>query len=226
MTINLLRRLCADRPAFGAWCSVPAPLNAEVMASVGVDYVCIDCQHGLIGYDSTVAMLQAMARTGATPVVRVPWNEPTWIGNVLDAGAEVVIVPMVNHADEAARAAGATHYPPRGTRSYGTVRTAMFLGIDTEQVDREVIGVAMIETRHGLDNLDAICSTPGIGGIYVGPSDLAFILGFKPRQSPIPDEVAAAIEAIAASCHRHGVIAGIHAGSGTSARRYAQAGYR
>ena len=74
---------------------------SELMAAAGFDYVCIDCQHGLIGYDALVPMLQAISRTPVTALVRVPWNDPAFIGKALDAGADGVIVPMVNSAAEA-----------------------------------------------------------------------------------------------------------------------------
>jgi 4-hydroxy-2-oxoheptanedioate aldolase len=171
-------------------------------------------------------MLQALARTGSTPIARVPWNDPAWIGKLLDAGAEVVIVPMINNADDAGRAAAASHFPPLGSRSYGPTRTSMFLGVDTEEVNREVMCLAMIETREGVEEADSICATPGIDGIYVGPSDLAISLGHKPRQRPVPKDLEAAIATVLAACRRNGILPGIHAGSGPAARSYAEQGFR
>src|SRR3546814_6722542 len=93
-----------------------------MLAVAGFDYVCVDCQHGLIGYDAMVPMLASISRTGATPVVRVPFNHTPWMGQALDAGAEIIIVPMVHHRDDAARAAAARRYPRAGVRSFGPVR--------------------------------------------------------------------------------------------------------
>src|SRR5258705_12860384 len=95
--IRSLRTVWSDGgTALGAWISLREPFLAEIAATSGFDYVCIDMQHGLSDYDTVVAMLQAMARTPTVPIVRVPWNEQGIIGRVLDAGALGVIIPMVN----------------------------------------------------------------------------------------------------------------------------------
>ena len=107
--------------ALGAFLFFREPLIAEAAALAGYDYVCIDMQHGLQSFEHTVTMLYAMARTDSTPIVRVPWNEPSIIGRVLDAGAYGVIVPMVNTADEARAAVAACRYAPIGSRSMGPV---------------------------------------------------------------------------------------------------------
>jgi 2-keto-3-deoxy-L-rhamnonate aldolase RhmA len=86
------------RPMVGGWCAIPSALSAEVIAAAGFDWVCIDTQHGLIGYEEMTAMLQALDARGAPSFVRVPWNEPSAIQKALDAGADGVIVPMVGSA--------------------------------------------------------------------------------------------------------------------------------
>src|SRR3546814_9250571 len=98
-----------------------------MLAVAGFDYVCVDCQHGLIGYDAMVPMLASISRTGATPVVRVPFNHTPWMGQALDAGAEIIIVPMVNNRADAARAAAACPSAPAGGRSAGPVRPGLHL---------------------------------------------------------------------------------------------------
>ena len=103
----------------GAWLSLRDPLLAEVAATSGYDYVCVDMQHGRSDLGQVVAMLHAMARTPTVPIVRVPWNEQGIIGRVLDAGALGVIIPMVNSVEEAERAVAACRYTPAGTRSFG-----------------------------------------------------------------------------------------------------------
>src|SRR3546814_4328978 len=104
MSQNKLRQhFAAGGDAIGGWCTTPSAFNAEMLAVAGFDYVCVDCQHGLIGYDAMVPMLASISRTGATPVVRVPFNHTPWMGQALDAGAEIIIVPMVNNRDDAAQ---------------------------------------------------------------------------------------------------------------------------
>ena len=103
-----LRERCADdAAALGAWISLRDPMLAEAAGLAGFDYVVVDMQHGLTDSADVLAMLQALARTPAVPIVRVPWNDPGIIGRVLDAGALGVVVPLVNSAAEAQRAVAA-----------------------------------------------------------------------------------------------------------------------
>src|SRR3712207_4472705 len=100
---------------------MPGSFGAELISGAGVDYVCVDQQHGIIDYDSIVPMFQAIGVAGAVPITRAVQNDPGEIMKSLDAGALGVIVPLVNDAAEAARAVAACRYPPRGIRSYGPV---------------------------------------------------------------------------------------------------------
>src|SRR3979409_48696 len=118
----LRERWKAGEATLGAWCTIPSPWTAEVASRSGHDWVCVDTQHGLIGYDVMLPMLQAISAGGAPSFVRVPWNEPGTIMKALDAGAGGVIVPMVNSAEEARAAVGACRYPPPGFRSEGPTR--------------------------------------------------------------------------------------------------------
>src|SRR3954451_17688749 len=119
VTANRLRDVASRETAFGAWCTIPSGAVAEQLALTDPDYVCIDCQRGLIDYADMVAMLHGMARTGVTSVVRVVAHDHAAIGKVLDAGADAVIVPMVNDGAEAEYVASACRYAPAGVRSYG-----------------------------------------------------------------------------------------------------------
>jgi 4-hydroxy-2-oxoheptanedioate aldolase len=186
--------------------------------------VCIDGQHGLIGYDVMWPMLQALRGTGATPLVRVPFNDTSAICKALDAGAEAVIVPMVNSAEEARQAAAACRYPPDGVRSYGPVRAGLLLGNDPVTVNREILCLVMIETVRAVEAADAICATAGVDGVYVGPADLA--VSMSGTLGAIGSrEHADAIDTIRNACARHGIIAGIHTSGGAEARRHASAGF-
>src|SRR4051794_36464087 len=109
----------------GVWLTIPSVISAEVAARVGYDYVCLDNQHGVLDYNHSVAMAQAVVLGGGTPIARVPWNEPGIIGKMLDAGIEGVIVPMVNSAAEAQAVVRAGRYPPLGSRSFGPVVAGM-----------------------------------------------------------------------------------------------------
>jgi 4-hydroxy-2-oxoheptanedioate aldolase len=165
----------------GGWCGIPSAFSAELMGRSGFDWVCIDTQHGLIGYDQTTTMLQAISLTGTPAFVRVPWNQPDHMMKALDAGAQGIVVPMVNNAEDARRAVDYVRYPPVGTRSWGPIRAALEVDGYSPQVgnDRTILA-AMIETPDGVRNMDEIMQVEGVDAIYIGPSDLALGHGLTP----------------------------------------------
>src|SRR5262249_38181965 len=110
------------------WLSVPNGFTAEVMARQGFDALCLDMQHGLSDFSDLWPMLQAVSQTDTVPVVRVAWNDPATIMRALDMGAYAIIVPLVNTAEEAAKAVAACRYPPVGMRSSGPLRAALYGG--------------------------------------------------------------------------------------------------
>lgn len=198
--------------ALGAWMFLREPLLAEMASTAGYDYVCVDMQHGLASYTDTVAMLQAIGASATTPIVRVPWNDPGIIGRVLDAGALGVIIPMVNSAEEAARAVAASRYAPEGMRSFGPL-TAMirhgfgYLGTANGQV----ACIPMIETVEAVERIDEILAVPGIDAVYVGPSDLSLTMGLPPSADHDDARFQDALATIVDACGRHGVVPGVHA---------------
>jgi 4-hydroxy-2-oxoheptanedioate aldolase len=227
LTRNPLKTSWAEgRTAFGLWMTVPGSVGAEIFAGAGVEYVCVDQQHGVIDYDSMVPMFQAIRAEGAAPITRVLSNDPFLIMKALDAGAWGVIVPLVNNAEDAARAVSACRYPPRGMRSYGPVRAAHVIGSrDPEELGGEALCLVMVETREALERVEEITSTPGVDGVYIGPSDLALSLGLPPTLDVTEDAHIEAVNSIREACHRKGITAGIHAASGEWARKHAEAGF-
>lgn len=168
-------------PSKGAWINMGELHTAETLARTGFDWLCFDLQHGLMAYSDLLRLIPAISGTNATPLVRVSQNDSAEIGRALDAGAHGVIVPMVNTADEAARAVAACRYPPQGIRSCGPMRGVMVSGVDYLRVaNAEIACIVMIETREGLENVEAIAATPGVDAIFVGPMDLCFGLGLTP----------------------------------------------
>jgi 4-hydroxy-2-oxoheptanedioate aldolase len=217
----------SGRTTCGGWCVVPGSFSAELMGRSGFDWVCIDTQHGLVGYDQMVPMLQALAITGTPSFVRVRWNEPAEIMKALDAGAQGVVVPMVNSAEEARQAVGAARYPPAGYRSWGPVRAALGVeGYSPETANRRTVVAIMIETDSGVERMDDILSVPGVDAVYVGPNDLAVTHGLPPSATVENPQHAELIGAILAVCQRHGVVAGIHCGSAETAQRWKETGFR
>jgi 4-hydroxy-2-oxoheptanedioate aldolase len=161
-------------------------------------------------------------------MVRVPWNEPGIIGKVLDGGAWGVICPMVNTPAEAKALANACLYPPKGKRSNGPIRAAAYgeAGPYQSIANDEVLVIPMIETQEAIDNIDAILDVPGIGGIYVGPSDLGFSLGMKPMLDREEPEIFPIYEKLVKATGRRGQFAGIHNATGAYAARMIGMGFR
>ena len=215
MIKNRLKALWAEgQPVLNGWLCVPNSFTAEVMAEQGWDSVTIDMQHGLIGYEAMLAMLQAIRASAITPLVRVPWLAAEPIMKALDAGAYGVICPMINTRAEAEQLVSWVRYPPLGTRSFGPLRAAVSAGGNyAHEANGEIVCLAMIETEEAAMNAAEIASTPGLDGVYIGPADLAFSLsggkltpGFD-RQEP---EVVDAIRRIVAAARAEGKHAGLH----------------
>ena len=218
MQKNGLKALWAkNKAALNGWLSLPNGFSAEVMAAQGYDSLTIDMQHGLVDYADMVRMLQALSGTPVTPMVRVPWLDPAAIMRALDAGAMGVVCPMVNTAEQAAEFVDYMRYPPRGSRSFGPIRARVALGAGYVETNHdEVLALAMIETAEAMENLDAIVATPGLDGVYIGPSDLTMGIsnGSLPagmdREEP---EIVAAIEQILKAAHGAGIKACLHTAS-------------
>lgn len=222
-----LRQMWSEgKTAFGVWVAYAGTAGAETMAMMGPDYVGVDCQHGLLVLGDMRDILMALRGIDTTPIVRVPANDAAWIGKALDAGAEGIIVPLVNSGEEAERAVAACRFPPEGSRSFGLARGYQSLGRDPIDINRKVLCFPMIETQQGLDAAGQISSTPGVTGVYVGPSDLAISLGVDPAGRAGSPEHAGAVEHIRAACEEAGIIPAIHAYGGVEARQRAEQGFR
>ncbi|KUI25103.1 aldolase [Mycobacterium sp. IS-1742] len=211
-------------PLFGGWVVGPTATGPDAFATTGYDYIGIDCQHGYLGDADAASMLRGLEHVPIATVVRLPTADPAPIGRVLDAGADAVVVAMVESAGEAAAAVAATRYPPAGVRSYGPLRPS--LGHDTAGLEDRASVFAMIETTRGVSAVDEICAVPGLRGLYVGPADLAISMGYGPASAWREPEVREAMAHIAAAATAAGVVAGVHAGSGTVGKDAVGMGFR
>jgi 4-hydroxy-2-oxoheptanedioate aldolase len=158
--------------------------------------------------------------------VRVPWNDPATIMKALDLGAYGILVPLINTAEDAAKAVAACRYPPVGMRSSGPVRAVHYGGADyVANANNEIVVMGMIETKEGLANLDAICATPGLDAVYIGPADLSFALGMAPRaDNPDPLHMATC-DKIREAAHKHGIKACMHCASAAFAAASVKRGF-
>lgn len=177
----------ADRPLAGIWVSSGSSLVAEICAGAGLDWLLIDMEHSPNSSESVTAQLQAAAAYPVTPVVRVPINDWVAIKQVLDTGAQNLLVPMIATAEQARAAVEAMHYPPRGKRGVGSAlarsarwnRVPDYLATAHEHVSL----IVQIETVQGVENAEEIAAVEGVDGIFVGPSDLSASMGLLGQQS-------------------------------------------
>lgn len=186
----------ADRPLAGIWVCSGSALVAEICAGSGMDWTLIDMEHSPNGLESVLAQLQAVTAYPITPVVRVPIGDVVTIKQVLDVGAQSILVPMVSTVADAEAAVQAMRYPPRGTRGVGSAlaRSARWNRVDgyLEDADAHVCLVVQIETQAGVDAAAEIAAVEGVDGVFVGPSDLAASMGVLGQQTH-PDVRAAVL---------------------------------
>ncbi|WP_197373710.1 HpcH/HpaI aldolase family protein [Mycolicibacterium baixiangningiae] len=209
---------------FGGWVVGPTVLGPEEFATAGYDYVGIDLQHGYLDDADAASMLRRLEHVPIATMVRLPTADPAPIGRVLDAGADAVIIAMVESADEAAAAVAATRYPPAGMRSFGPLRPS--LGYVPSDLEERASVFAMVETTRGVSALASICEVPGLSGVYVGPADLAISMGYDPTSAWRRQEVRDVMADIAEAATATGLVAGVHAGTGALGNDAARMGFR
>ncbi len=212
----------------GAWSLLGSPAVAAVMASAEPDWLVLDAQHGRFDDAAVVDTLSLLAGAPNRPrtVVRVAAGSPWLIGRALDAGADGVIVPMVQNAEQAALAASACRYPPLGSRSWGPLdgaygRTPASAADANERIECAV----MVETAEAVAGVDEIAATPGVDMIFVGPFDLALSLGTDVPSLLGDSSPENPLDRIVAACRAHGVAAGAFAGSNELAAQLAARGF-
>ena len=212
----------------GLWLSLAQPYTTEVCATAGFQWLLIDGEHAPNDVRSTLAQLQAVAAYGAHPVVRVVQGDAALIKQTLDIGAQTVLVPMVETAEQAAVMAAAMRYPPQGIRGVGAaVARASRWAARRDYLDQandEVCLLVQAESATALANLEAICAVDGVDGVFIGPADLAASMGHRGR--PGHPEVQAAIDDAIRRIATSGKAAGTLTGDIALARRYLELGAR
>lgn len=228
---TLARMLRAGETVFSGWCSLPYPIVSEMLAREGFAAVVLEAQHGLWDVGALLTGIAAVRQGGGAPIVRVPVGDFALASRALDFGAEGIIAPMINTADDARAFAASTKYPPVGERSWGPHRVTALAGLRDQSVylreaNDHVITLAMIETRVALDNLEPIVATPGIDGLFLGPSDLSIALSDGKSLDPQSKEVDREIDRMVAVTQKVGKIPGVFCHSADRAVTLAKRGVR
>lgn len=216
----------AQRPLAGMWVCSGSPLVAEICAGAGLDWLLIDMEHSPNGLESVLSQLQAVGGYPVTPVVRVPIGDVVTLKQVLDLGAQNLLVPMVSSAADAEEVVAAVRYPPRGRRGVGSAlaRSARWNRIDgyLAHADDHVSLFVQIETVEGVEAAAGIAAVDGVDGVFVGPSDLAASMGLLGEQTH-PD-VAAAVRRTFDAVRGAGKPVGVNAFDPDVAQSYLDAG--
>jgi 2-dehydro-3-deoxyglucarate aldolase/4-hydroxy-2-oxoheptanedioate aldolase len=174
------RAIAAGGTPVGTWLSSGSAATAEALGCAGFDFLVVDTEHTPIDVPQMTDILRGIAGTPAQAIVRPPWNDMVMIKRVLDAGAQTLLLPFVQNADEARRAVAYTRYPPEGVRGVaGTHRGSRFGTIPGyfARAASELCVIVQIETVTALDELEAIAAVPGVDSIFIGPNDLAASMG-------------------------------------------------
>lgn len=211
----------------GLWSTLCSNLVAEIIAHAGFDWILIDTEHSPNEVPDLIGQLQAMGRGTACAVVRAAWNDPVLIKRILDTGAQSVLLPYVQTAEEAERAVAAVRYPPRGIRGVSSGSRASRFGRVSDyfaRADEEICLLVQVETRAALGQLEAIGRVEGVDGIFIGPADLSASLGhLGDLQHPETQrELREAVRRLDELGRPAGILATVEA----DARRYIDWGYR
>lgn len=213
------------RTQIGLWCSLCSNVAAEVIADAGFDWILVDTEHAPNELPMVLGQLQALIGGTAAPVVRPAWNDMVLIKRLLDIGVQNFLVPYVQTPEEARAAVAATRYPPQGIRGVAVTHRANHYGRVKDYFKRandEICVLLQIETRLGLQNLEAIAAVEGVDGLFIGPSDLAAALGHLGENGH--PEVRAAIEDAFKRIRKAGKAPGILAPIETDARHWLSLG--
>ena len=178
---HLKRRLASGETLYGCWIGMADAYAAEMASTCGFDWLLIDGEHAPNDLRSTMAQLAVIEPSPSLPVVRLRDDDPARIKQALDAGAQSLLIPMIESADQARRAVAATRYPPEGIRGVGSslARASRFSAIPDylRTANDQICLILQIESRAGLAALDEILTIPGVDGVFIGPSDLAADMG-------------------------------------------------
>ena len=225
--VNRFKRAIKDGKAqIGLWVALADSGCAELCAGAGFDWLLLDAEHGPNDLRTLLAQLQAVAPYECHPIVRLRVGDTHLIKQTLEIGAQTLLIPMVESAEQAASLVAAMHYPPAGVRGVGSAlaRSSRWNRIPTylKQAGEEMCLLVQIETRRGVENLKAIAAVPGVDGVFIGPADLSASMGHLGNMTH--PEVLETIERCIGDIRAAGKAAGILMGDETLVRRYLELG--
>ncbi len=182
MSVNKLRsRLQARETSYGLWVTMESPTVTEIAGALGVDWVCLDMEHGHLDYGEVMDHIRAARGSDLTILVRAPEVQASFVRRVLDMGAHGVFLPLVRTRADVERGTGFARYPPQGVRGVGGERS-MHWGLGFQeyiaQANSETLIIPIIETVEAAENIDDILAMPGLEAIFFGPSDLSTTHGY------------------------------------------------
>ncbi|HEU5274874.1 MAG TPA: HpcH/HpaI aldolase/citrate lyase family protein [Xanthobacteraceae bacterium] len=210
----------------GLWCSLCSPITAEIVCHSGFDWLLLDTEHSPNEVPDVLSQLQAVQAGSASPIVRPAWNDIVLIKRFLDIGAQNLLIPFVQTAEEARRAVEATRYPPDGIRGItGSGRASRYGRVTNylKNATQEICLLVQVETKSALDRIEEIASVDGIDGIFIGPNDLAASFGHIGNWAH--PEVQSALEDAVRRLKKIGKPAGILTPNEEEAKRFIQWGY-
>jgi len=218
--------IAQGRLQIGLWCSLCSNIAADILRDSGFDWLLFDTEHSPNEIPDVLSQLQAGEGGAATPIVRPAWNDLVIIKRCLDIGAQTLLVPYVQNADEARRAVEAVRYPPAGVRGVAVASRASRYGRIADylkKADAEICLLVQVETRGAMENLEAIATVDGVDGVFIGPSDLSASLGHI--SNPAHPDMQKAMEDAVRRLKAVGKPAGILTGNEEEIRRYIGWGY-
>ena len=203
--------LLERRVTFGTWIQIGHPASAEVLANAGFDWIAADMEHTDIDSAGFAGLARALHGRGVAPLARVRENDALAIRQVLDLGAQGVIVPLIHIAEDAERAVRAAKYPPRGVRGFCFSRMNNW-GVDFDAyaatANDEIAVVVMIESRQGVENICEILAVDGVDGVFIGPYDLSGSYGVPGQTAH--EQVKVGCQRVLDACRAAGKAAGLH----------------
>lgn len=212
---RLAARLRAAEPAISAWCGLPAPELAGLLAAEAFDAVTLDMQHGTIDLREAVRAIPLVAAQGKPTIVRVPVGAFATASRLLDAGAAGIIAPMIDTPADARALVAHTRFPPVGGRSWGPSGAMALTGLDAagyfSAADAQTVVLAMVETRAAIEAVDDILAVDGLDGVFIGPADLSIALSGGAGVDPASSAVDAALDHALARARAAGKRIGVYA---------------